>query len=136
MGYRFENRLRAYKDSLYALSEAESRDRNDSFVLSGTSAKFSITFELAWKTMKDIIIEYYDIDDFVAGSPKETLRRAFKVDLISDDRWMQMLRLRNLLAHDYDLDVIEKAFDKIIDEYIPLMYRFRDKAAELLQEGA
>ena len=32
-----------------ALAEAKQRDLSDSFVLSGTSAKFSITFDLAWK---------------------------------------------------------------------------------------
>ena len=42
-----------------ALAEAKQRDLSDSFVLSGTSAKFSITFDLAWKVMKDILVEYY-----------------------------------------------------------------------------
>ena len=41
-----------------ALAEAKQRDLSDSFVLSGTSAKFSITFDLAWKVMKDILVEY------------------------------------------------------------------------------
>ncbi len=37
----------------------------DSFVLSGTSAKFSITFDLAWKVMKDILVQYYAITGFL-----------------------------------------------------------------------
>ena len=40
-------RFASYKKSLEALSEARVRDMSDSFVLSGTSAKFSITFDLA-----------------------------------------------------------------------------------------
>ncbi len=55
---------------------------SDSFVLSGTSAKFGITFDLAWKTMKDILIEHYAITDFVAGSPREVLRKAFQAGMI------------------------------------------------------
>lgn len=69
---------------------------SDSFVLSGTSAKFSITFDLSWKVMKDILVQYYAITDFVAESPIEVLRKAYKADLISDDIWMEMLKIRNI----------------------------------------
>ena len=135
MEYRFEKRFKSYCDSLLALSEAPDRDRNDSFVLSGTSAKFSITFELAWKTMKDIIIEYYGVNDFVAGSPRETLKTAFKLGIISDDGWMDMLKLRNLLSHDYDLSVVNEAFDRICNEYIRAFVIFADKVEDLLKEN-
>lgn len=64
-------RFQSYKKSLSSLTEARERDMNDSFVLSGTSAKFIITFDLAWKTMKDILIEHYSITDFIAVSPRE-----------------------------------------------------------------
>ena len=49
---------------------------SDSFVLSGTTAKFSIAMDLAWKVMKDIIVGYYEITDFVTGSPKEVLKKS------------------------------------------------------------
>ena len=71
MEKKFMRRFQSYKRSLEALSEARRRDMSDSFVLSGTSAKFTITFDLAWKTMKDILIEQYAIIDFVAGSPRD-----------------------------------------------------------------
>ena len=57
------------------LAEARERDLSDSFVLSGTSAKFSITFDLAWKVMKDILVQYYAITGFVTGSPREVLKQ-------------------------------------------------------------
>lgn len=69
MERKYMRRLLAYEKSLAALAEAKDRDLEDSFVQSGTGAKFGITFDLAWKTMKDILIEYYAITDFVAGSP-------------------------------------------------------------------
>lgn len=69
MEKKFMKRFLSFERSLDSLSEARDRDRNDSFVLSGTAAKFSITFELAWKTMKDILIEYYAITDFVDRPP-------------------------------------------------------------------
>ena len=41
--------------------------------------------------MKDILVQYYAITGFVAGSPREVLREAFKANLISDDAWMRLL---------------------------------------------
>ena len=61
------------------------RDLTDSFVLSGISAKFSITFDLSWKVMRDILVQYYSITGFVTESPREVLRESFKAKLISDD---------------------------------------------------
>ena len=100
MDEKFKRRFTSFCNSLDALAEAKQRDLSDSFVLSGTSAKFSITFDLAWKVMKDILVQHYAITGFVAGSPREVLREAFKANLISDDAWMEMLKVRNELTHD------------------------------------
>lgn len=96
MDEKFRKRWESFQRSLDALAEARHRDMSDSFVLSGTSAKFSITFDLSWKVMKDILVQYYAITDFVAESPIEVLRKAYKADLISDDIWMEMLKIRNI----------------------------------------
>lgn len=55
MDEKFNRRYTSFCNSLDALAEARQRDLSDSFVLSGTSAKSSITFDLAWKVMKDIL---------------------------------------------------------------------------------
>ena len=118
MERKFMRRFQSYKKSLDALREARKRDMSDSFVLSGTSAKFSITFDLAWKSMKDILIEYYAITDFVAGSPREVLKKAFQAEMIAGDEWMEMLDVRNRLTHDYDGEIIMEYCRKIIEVYI------------------
>ena len=69
MDEKCRKRFDSYKKSLASLAEARERDMRDSFVLSGTSAKFSITFDLAWKVMKDILVQHYAIIDFVAQVP-------------------------------------------------------------------
>ena len=125
MERKFMRRFQSYKNSLESLSEARDRDMNDSFVLSGTSAKFSITFDLAWKTMKDILIEYYEITDFVAGSPREVLKKAFQVGMITGDVWMQMLEVRNRLTHDYDGEIVKEHCRTIIDVYIGKLEEFQ-----------
>ena len=125
MDEKFDRRFQSFCNSLDALAEARERDLTDSFVLSGTSAKFSITFDLSWKVMKDILIQYYAITGFVTGSPRDVLREAFKANLISDDAWMDMLKVRNELAHDYDSEIVKTHCNTIVKEYIDLFYEFK-----------
>ena len=125
MDEKFERRFKSFCNSLDALAEARERDLTDSFVLSGTSAKFSITFDLSWKVMKDILVQYYAITGFVTGSPRDVLREAFKANLISDDAWMDMLKVRNELAHDYDSEIVKTHCNTIVKEYIDLFYEFK-----------
>ena len=127
MDAKFRRRFQSFCNSLDALAEAKQRELSDSFVLSGTSAKFSITFDLSWKVMKDILVQYYAITGFVAGSPREVLREAYKANLISDDAWMQMLKVRNELAHDYDCEIVKEHCHTIVEKYIDLLYELKDR---------
>ena len=94
MDEKFIRRFESFRNSLDYLAEAKQRDLSDSFVLSGTSAKFSITFDLAWKVMKDILVQYYAITGFVTGSPREVLRESFQANLITGDEWKMCIRDR------------------------------------------
>lgn len=134
MDAKFEKRFQSFCNSLESLAEARQRDLLDSFVLSGTSAKFSITFDLSWKVMKDILIQYYSITGFVAGSPREVLREAFKANLVSDDAWMDMLKVRNELAHDYDGEIVKTHCHTIVEKYIDLFYEFENTVKRLKSE--
>ena len=134
MDEKFIRRFRSFCNSLAALAEARERDMTDSFVLSGTSAKFSITFELAWKVMKDILIQYYNIINFVSGSPKEVLKQSFQAKLIDDQRWLAMLQVRNQLAHDYDGKIIQEYCERIRDDYVDLFFSFERTVQRLLEE--
>ena len=131
MDVKFTKRYESFQRSLDALAEARQRDLSDSFVLSGTSAKFSITFDLAWKVMKDILVQYYVITDFVSGSPREVLREAFRAGMITGDEWMEMLKVRNQLAYDYDCDIVKEHCNTIIGTYIDLLYEFERAVKEL-----
>jgi nucleotidyltransferase substrate binding protein (TIGR01987 family) len=133
MEKKYINRFNSFKDSLQGLEELKTRDINDSFVISGAVQKFCLTFDISWKVMKDIIVNYHKINDFVTGSPRETLRQGYKVGLISDDRWMNMLNIRNELTHDYNGTLAAEEVLVIRDEYIPLFISFESKAAEYIR---
>ena len=132
MDIKFMKRFESYQNSLNSLAEARERDLSDTFVLSGTSAKFSITFDLAWKVMKDILVQYYMITDFVAGSPREVLRRAFQAGLIENDIWMEMLKVRNSLVHDYDGQIVKDHCERIIESYLEEFYLFKKEVEKVM----
>ncbi len=85
-----------------------------------------ITFDLAWKVMKDIVIQRYAVVDFPKGSPREVLRKAYEFELITDDDWMTMLRDRNELPHDYDGEIVKDVCERLIESYLELFEKFRD----------
>ena len=131
MEKKYTNRYNSFCSSLDSLKRVEGRDITDEFVLSGTIRKFILTFDISWKVMKDIIVNYHKITSFTTGSPRETLRTAAIVGLI-DDQWMDMLEDRNNLTHDYDSSLAEKCIHRIIQVYIPLFEEFRTKASGYL----
>lgn len=120
MESRSINRYNSFLNSLNNLKSARTRDLTDDFVVSGTIQKFNLTFDIAWKVMKDIIINHYKVLDFATGSPLETLRIAASVKLIDDDTWMTMLDERNAFAHDYDGELAKDGVNHIINIYLPL----------------
>ncbi|MCD8009393.1 MAG: nucleotidyltransferase substrate binding protein [Lachnospiraceae bacterium] len=134
MDAKFINRYNSYCSSLSSLEKALTRDPTDEFVLSGTVQKFSLTFDISWKVMKDILVKYHKIQSFAAGSPRETLRTAYSVQLIADDAWMNMLNMRNELSHDYDGSMARDCFDTIVYDYIPLFQQFRAKAGTFMEQ--
>lgn len=131
MDEKYCKRFESFSNSLNALSEAKTRDLSDSFVISGTGAKFCITLDLAWKTMKDIILQHYMVSGFATGSPREVLRKAFELNLISGDIWMEMLKVRNEFTYDYDGTIVEKYCKIIVETYIDVLYEFKAKVEKL-----
>ena len=130
MGNKFINRYNTFCKSLQNLEKSKTAAPKAAFVLEGTVLNFSLTFDISWKVMKDILIKKLGILDFAIGSPRETLQQAFTNKLIQDDRWLQMLRLRNRLAHDYDGSYAAASFSEIIDVYYPLFVQFKEAAAK------
>lgn len=128
MENKYINRYNTFCKSLKNLEKSRRADPKADFVLEGTVLNFNLTFDIAWKVMKDILVKEMGVLDFATGSPRETLEQAFINRIIDDDRWIQMLKARNQLAHDYDGSFATEKFKDIIQVYYPLFEKFRDKA--------
>lgn len=134
MEKKYINRYRSFCSSLSGLEQLRGRDTEDEFVISGAVQKFSLTLDISWKVMKDILLNYHKLSDFAAGSPRETLRKAFEVGLIDDDIWMHMLDDCNNLTHDYDGRLAKTAVITIRDEYLPVFEQFRETAGKYINQ--
>ena len=134
MEEKYFNRYRSFCRSLRNLKKSKSADPAAEFVLEGTIQNYNLTFDLAWKVMKDILVKQLGITDFAIGSPREVLQSAFTNGLIIDDIWLKMLKTRNLLAHDYDGEIVKTHCHVIVETYIDLFYDFRKYVEKLLHE--
>lgn len=126
MESRFINRYHTFCRCLKNLEKSLNADVKADFVLEGTVLNFNLTFDIAWKVMKDLLVKELGILDFAVGSPRDTLQQAFINGIIDDDQWMQMLRVRNQLAHDYDGSFAGKQFQNIIKIYYPLFVKLKN----------
>ena len=124
------NRYRTFCKSLTNLSKSVTADPNADFVLEATVQNYNLTFDISWKVMKDLLVKRFEIVDFAIGSPREVLQKSFTMELISDDVWLQMLKTRNHLAHDYDGELAKQTFSSIITDYYQTFCIFRDTVSK------
>ena len=134
MENKFINRYNTFCRSLKNLEKSLLADQKADFVVEGTALNFTFTFDIAWKVMKDILVKKLGILDFAIGSPRDTLRQAFVNGLIQNDEWIQMLRVRNQLAHDYDGTFAAEKFQDIIKVYYPLFEEFREHVKNIIRK--
>lgn len=126
MAYRFTVRYEKFKDSLSSLEKINNIEWPENedlygFIWCGVISKFCITFDLSYKLAKDILVEYHGVSDFAKGSPREILKTAFQADVINDEAWLQMLKARNEIVHEYkELDEVDDWCEKITSIYLPL----------------
>ena len=134
MESKYINRSNTFCKSLKNLEKSRTADPKADFVLEGTVLNFSLTFDISWKVMKDILVKQLGVLDFAIGSPRATLQQAFTNHMIDDDQWMVMLKTRNQLAHDYDGTFAKERFQDIINVYYPLFVKFQDTAKKYYED--
>ena len=124
---RFQNFEKAYKK----LHQAVDKGEYNELERAGLIQTFEFTFELAWKTLKDVL----EFEGFEVKSPRETIKQAFQSGYIADGTgWLDILDKRNLMAHTYDDEVSEEVAELIQEHYYFLMEALyntlNDKIAE------
>jgi nucleotidyltransferase substrate binding protein (TIGR01987 family) len=111
---RFEN----FQKALAWLEEACAQEMYNNLELAGLVQTYQFTFELCWKTLKDLLTS----EGYEVNSPKETFRKAFEMSLIEDvEHWFNALESRNLLSHIYNESTAKQAETSIKNEFAPML---------------
>ena len=87
-------------------------------VRDGVIQRFEFCTELAWKTLREHLIEqgYTEIN-----SPKSVMKTAFSDGLLADEQgWLDVLNSRNITSHLYDEETAAQIFHKINTVYYNL----------------
>ena len=130
---RWKQRFSNFQKSLAYLAGAVEIKEPSIVQQAGTIQFFEMSFELAWKTLKDYLFEQGFID---IKSPRATIKKAFEVDLIEDGHlWLEALENRNLAAHTYDEEKAKKIYALICESYFPLLNQLKDKLQKLEDES-
>ena len=111
---RWQQRFQNFEKAYLHLKEAVNKKELSDLEKAGVIQIYEFTFELAWKTLKDLLEEKKAEVKF----PKDTIKEAFKYEIIDNgDLWMDMLDKRNLMSHTYNETNAELALKLITGEY-------------------
>ena len=125
MTERWKTRFQSFLKALGQLERACQKERYSELERAGLVKMFEFTFELAWKTLKDLLT-YEGID---VASPREVIRRSFEIGLLTEEQaetLLDALQKRNLLAHTYQESLAEMAVVLIKERYFPTLKQLAD----------
>ena len=115
---RWQQRFQNFEKSFLLLERTIAIKDPSEAEMGGLIQFFEVSFELAWKTLKD----YLEDLGFDVKSPKATLQQAFQSEIIKDGHlWVKALEDRNLTAHIYDEAHIEQMHTVIRSQYFDLL---------------
>ncbi len=118
MTQRWKQRFDNYEKAIGHLRSAVERESLSEIEQAGLIQFFEVSFELAWKVMKD----YLEAEGYLVKSPREAIKTAYRIELIDDgDVWLDALEKRNLAAHTYDDSILDEFQERISHEYFPRM---------------
>lgn len=121
----FDKALTRLLDAAKIVSTESSNEEGlDELLKEGLIQRFEYTHELSWKLMKDYE-EYQGYTD-IQGS-RDAIRKALQMGIIDDAIWMNTISSRNLTSHCYDEEEFNSVFNQIVNSYIPIFVKFREK---------
>lgn len=115
---RWKQRFAHYKKAFALLEQTMTIEAPSDAERAGLIQFFEMSFELAWKVLKD----YLEEEGFNPASPRQTVKQAFQASLIRDGHiWMEALKDRNLTVHTYEEKIALAVEKKIRESYFPAL---------------
>ena len=117
---RFDN----FKKMMVDFEEELSHDDYSKLEMAGIIQLFNLSFDLAWKTLKDLLA----YEGHEVNSPRSAIKQAFASGLIVEgEKWLELLEKRNELVHAYDKEMATQAVAIIKADYAPLFIALKDR---------
>ncbi len=121
---RWKQRFQNLEKTFSSLEKALSKGSLSELERAGLIKVYELTFELAWKTLKD----YLEEQGILVKYPRDTLKEAFKYELIENgELWLEMLGNRNLMVHAYDETRANLAQKLISEKYFQALKKVIEK---------
>ncbi|MBF0105525.1 MAG: nucleotidyltransferase substrate binding protein [Deltaproteobacteria bacterium] len=118
---RWQQRFANFEKSFFHLRNAINIPNPNDTEKAGLVQFFEISYELAWKTLKDFL----ESEGFLTNTPRDTIKQAFQSQFISDGHaWLAALSDRNLTSHTYDESTALKIDHLIRSKYFLLLNDF------------
>lgn len=122
---RWKQRFQNFEKSFLLLKKSLLSDNKNIVYRAGIIQFFEISFELAWKMIKDYLEHQGFID---IKTPRDTIKKAFETGLISDGEiWLQALTDRNLTTHTYEEETAVEVDLLIRNKYSNILNELYDK---------
>ncbi|MCE3221507.1 nucleotidyltransferase [Vibrio diabolicus] len=117
---RWKQRLQNLQKAQLRLMKACAQDSYNELELAGLIQTFEFSFELTWKTLKDLL----EFEGYDAASPRSVIRTALEANHLSPNQCetlLEALGKRNLLTHTYDEENVLQAQALILEEFEPVI---------------
>lgn len=111
---RFLQRVENFSKAFVFLEASLQTPNPSELEKTGIIQAFEFTFELGWKCLKDYLEKQLEEVNY----PREVIKKAFENGLVEDGEiWVEMLEKRNFLAHTYNFENTQIAFNLIKNSY-------------------
>ncbi len=126
---RSRQRFQNYEKAFLLLERALSITAPSEVERGGIIQFYEMTFELAWKLMKD----YLELQGYTVSSPKDAIKQAFQATILEEGQlWMDALSDRNQTTQTYDENKVIEVTAKIKSHYFPVLQQlYKRMSAEL-----
>jgi nucleotidyltransferase substrate binding protein (TIGR01987 family) len=128
---RWEQRFSNYRKALAKLKQVAADRVLDSLSeleKEGLIQRFEYTFELAWKTLQDLL-EYKGYQDLKGPNP--ALEQSLKDGYIADEKgWRNMKKSRELTSHTYDDETAGGIAKDVVANYYDLLCALESRLLE------
>ena len=125
---RWEQRFSSFKKAFLQLEKYGTLEKLNELEKQGLIKTFEYTYELAWKTLQDLLKEngYQGVN-----GPRPVIQQSYQDGYLDGEAWMRMHFSRNLTSHTYDPKTAEEVVENIKTGYILL---FRELINKLEKE--